>query len=207
MLDTGILNDVWTAGSAVVVAAAATLGLRTWQEQLRGAAEYEHARRLLRAALKVRDEIDRVRGRFIFAGEIEAAVQRSGAQLPDSHGARSRREYEIVVDSRWKRLVAATSELEAELLEAEVLFGRELQSEGRALRELVIKLGNAIEEHLDVTRDSVSPLPDPPEDAKKRKAIIWRSVGKDTADEYKQDVLAAIGEIEAKLLPRLHRAR
>jgi hypothetical protein len=207
MFDTSVLNDVVTAGCAIVVAAAAALGLRTWREQLRGGAEYELARRLLRAALKVRDEIDVVRGRFIFAGEVEVAVKHSGSELPANPHERSQREYELVVHQRWKRLVGATSEFEAELSEAEVLWGAALQAEGQALRDIVVKLLNALEEHLEVTRDRVNPLPDPPEEAKKRKAIIWRSVGKTSEDEFRREVVAAIGQIEAKLLPKLHRAQ
>lgn len=207
MIDTGVLNDVVSAGCAVVVAAAAALGLRTWREQLRGASEYELARRLLRAALKVRDGIELVRSRFIFGGEIDAAIKSSGTQLPENPNERSRRGYELAVGVRWKRLVAVTSEFEAELMEAEVLCGTELQREGQTLRELVLKLGNALEDHLEINRDPVSPLPATPEEAKKRNAIIWRSIGADSADEYKDAVAASIGKIEEKLLPRLQRGR
>lgn len=205
MFDTAVFNDVVSAGCAVVIAAAAVYGLRTWREQLKGAADYELARRVLRSALKTRNAIELVRSRYIFGQETDVAVKESGKQLSTDPAKRSHQEYELVVWQRWRRVVAAASEFEAEVLESEVLWGSTIKQEGEELRAVAVKLGNAIEEHLELTRPSPSPLPDPPEDAKKRRAIVLRSVGKGAPDEYWNDVLSAIKALEEKLLPKLQR--
>ena len=188
-----------------MVAAAAALGLQTWREQLKGAGNYEVARRVLRAALKTRDAIELVRSRFIFGGETEVAVKKSGRELSSYPEMRRHEEYELVVWQRWRRVVDAASELETEILESEVLWGSEIRQEGKNLRAVTVKLGNAIEEHLELARPSLSPLPDPPEERKRRLAIVLKQSGKDSPDEYWNEVLGAVSALETKLLPRLQR--
>jgi hypothetical protein len=59
-----------------------------------------------------------------------------------------------VYDSRWKQLVMATSNLEVESLEAEVLWGKDVIARLKPLRDCVAKLRTNLNRYIDARLDS-----------------------------------------------------
>lgn len=141
------LFSKFAPGAAALFAAwVARSGLQTWRRQLRGQAQYELARRVLRAVLRVRDLMDGVRSPMITAGEFAAAYEAAGENPPeilsDSRGT------QLVYDRRWQTLSAAMTELQSELVEAEVFWGKALRDDEVTLRKCYAELFSAVSMHL-----------------------------------------------------------
>jgi hypothetical protein len=124
-----LVKDAITSFSALIAAAIAIIGLRTWKRQLLGKTEYELARRLLRIVYRARDAVQVVRNPFVSAGESVSAMEEAGVDIENynpmnpQHTAESQR---AVYQRRWDKLQQVFIELEAEALEAEVVWGSEI---------------------------------------------------------------------------------
>jgi hypothetical protein len=127
-------------------------GLKSWRRQLTGRTEYELARRLCRAVYQVRDEIRAVRNPVVFPGEAMLARQEAGIEggTPLIVGE----DIVAVYDSRWRQLVMATSNLEVESLEAEVLWGKDVIARLKPLKDCVAKLRTNLNRYIDAILDS-----------------------------------------------------
>ena len=141
-LDT--FKDLATSIAALTAAGVAWAGLNTWRQQLAGKTEYELARRLFRRVLEVRDAMAAARHPFMSAGELSEAIRRAGVEAqPDDHLANR-----LAYGERWNRVTGALSDMQSDLLEAEVLWGDEVQSAGLELRSCAGTLFAAISAHL-----------------------------------------------------------
>ena len=133
-------KDLATGLAAIVAATVAVLGLRSWRKQLRGKAEYELAHRLLIAAYKVREEMRYVRTPSIMGWEVEAAkneLRDAGDQPLDNE---SKSDYASVYDYRWRKLGVVVSELDAAVLEAEVLWGDKATKAVEPIKQCISEL-------------------------------------------------------------------
>lgn len=179
------ITSITTAIAAIVGATTAALGLTAWKKQLKGKTDYELARRYLRAVYKIRDAIKFVRNPFIPIEEINAALkERGNDESPANHNESTRAVYSL----RWKKVVEAGSDLDIELREAEISWGRgavdiEKDFEG-CINTLFVSL-KMFAEFEDV----------PPE-----RDIIYDS-GEE--DEYNKKLKAAMLKIENYLTPHL----
>ena len=198
----GMLSDVAVGLAALVAAYVAWRGLKTWKEQLSGTTEYELARRVLRALYAHRDAISGVRHPFMSVEEMtvhDDAGEMSREQVRHRGLAKA-------YQARWDRVVAARSELAAELLEAEVLWGVELGSRFRAIdaleRELFVAVGMYVSAH------------DPAMSEMRREALERRAAARrdvmfgnfdDGPDPYLSEYEAAVRGIEDYLRPHLRR--
>lgn len=198
----GMLSDVAVGMAAVVAAYVAWRGLKTWKEQLSGTSEYELARRVLRALYTHRNAINGVRHPFMSVEEMpepEDAGEMSREQVRH-HGIAK------AYQARWDRVMAARRELDAELLEAEVLWGAELGSRFKAIdaleRELFVAVGTHVQQH------------DPALHARRREALERRAATRrdvlfgnfdDGPDPYLREYVAADRAIEDYLRPHLRR--
>ena len=187
-------KDTATAAAAIAAAIVAALGLQTWKKQLHGSANYELARRLLRATYKVREAIRTVRVPFISIGEIIEARKAVGLEITgagiESSGENERAAYKI----RWDQLSTALIDFQAELLEAEALWGSPIRNSSASLSQCIRELNAAIAEwlhgktHLDPTRDEHVT------------GIIYE-LG--DSNPFSERLAAAIGDIESQLRPHL----
>jgi hypothetical protein len=75
-------KDLAIAGAAVTTAIVAYRGLQKWREELRGKADFEVARGLVRATFKLRDEIQSCRSPLIRGAEYPQGYQTSNANQP-----------------------------------------------------------------------------------------------------------------------------
>ena len=198
----GMLSDVAVGMAAVVAAYVAWRGLKTWKEQLSGTSEYELARRVLRALYTHRNAINGVRHPFMSVEEMpepEDAGEMSREQVRH-HGIAK------AYQARWDRVMAARRELDAELLEAEVLWGAELGSRFKAIdaleRELFVAVGTHVQQN------------EPALHARRREALGRRAATRrdvlfgnfdDGPDPYLSEYVAAVRAIEDYLRPHLRR--
>jgi hypothetical protein len=197
------LKDLVVTVAAAVGAAIAIHGLRTWNRQLKGSAEYELTRRLLKCTYRLRDAIRGVRNPFMSAAEMPApsAEERAKMSLDQALHYGSVRGYQ----TRWDPVVAARSDLEAELLEAEVLWSKEVHAKFKPLFSLQHELAHQLRTHLRATDPSVpehirSALQAPLD---KEREALYEMPG--TENSFSIDLSAAVANIEAYLKPRLHK--
>lgn len=139
-----IAKDVITALTAITAGIVAVIGLRSWRRQLRGKTEYELARRVLRASLKVRDAIKHVRNPIKWGGEISHSLKEAGIDVQPNDSQFQAKSEAAVYQLRLKKLQEAMSDLEVELLEAEVSWGDDIVSKVLPLRKCIGKLHGKI---------------------------------------------------------------
>jgi hypothetical protein len=171
------------------------------ETQLKGKVEYELARRVLRGALNVRDAIRFVRNPLQMGGEIENAVKDAGIEIaPESAAFRAKSQL-AVYQRRFNKMDQAMSELEAELLEAEVSWGHEVRNRVKPLRECIAKLTSKVWLYTDNLEH-----PEDKGDAKERKeirAIIYWQSEDPAKDAFASEVNNAIDNIAQFLSPYL----
>ncbi|OLE53103.1 MAG: hypothetical protein AUG51_14975 [Acidobacteria bacterium 13_1_20CM_3_53_8] len=135
-----IIKDIITAIVALIAGVVAIYGVIAWKKQLKGKTEYELARRVLRAIYKVRDSIRIVRSPIQTGGEIEEAVKASGISYDPDDKSTHAKTQAAIYESRWKQLNEARSNLQLELLEAEVSWGEGIKDKLKPLNECIGKL-------------------------------------------------------------------
>jgi hypothetical protein len=116
--------------AAAITAIVAILGLRKWREELRGRADFEVARALIRATYKLRDELELARSPFVRASEFPPNYKGAGNHTPKEEADA----WWHVYKSRWEPVGKALQELQAQVLEAEALWGSEARTKGEAIR-------------------------------------------------------------------------
>ncbi len=130
-----IIKDGVTIAATTIAAVVAILGLKAWRAQLKGKTEYDLARRLLIAVYKIRNAIYTVRQPFKPAGEIYSALKDGGYEekdiLDENRNVNIRNIDGRTVDkavyvSRWKVVDEANAAFEVEYMEAEAMWGKEI---------------------------------------------------------------------------------
>ena len=138
-------KDIVTAGAALTAAVIAVLGLQAWKRQLRGKTDYELARRFLRAVYSVRDSIRALRNPVQNTEEIVAAFKDSTNTPQNAVNADDSFKIEVgVYHLRWKRVNEAMSDLQVEMLEAEVSWGEAAAATPRATSSSFRPTGRAV---------------------------------------------------------------
>lgn len=182
-------SDALTAISAVVVSFVAIYGLQEWKKQMKGKTNYEIARRYLKQTLKLRNEVLNVRNPGIFLGEIETALKESG--LDGDEYKDKIKINRIVYQRRWKNVQQARSNLELEIIDAEVSWGKQAEEVSRPLFALVGKLFAAIQLYLDGFSTPI------------RENIIYNQGSPESPDDFSIEVDKAIDKIKEFLNPHL----
>jgi hypothetical protein len=182
----------------------AALGLRTWKQQLRGTAEYDLARRLLRAALQVRDEIARLRNRWaVVIAQSEADNASSTAEESKRKGWSP--EFErAAYDRAWRSLAAARSNLAVELTEAEVLWGTNARELIEPLDDCIAELSRAVRLHLS---ESAPWYRMESEDVIRAREAILYDESIDGSDGFAKRIDTAVAKIDSALRPHLRSRR
>jgi hypothetical protein len=199
-----LAKDVILTGAAVAGAWVAVRGLSTWNRQLRGGVEYDLTRRLLRTTYQLREAIKGVRNPVMWAAEMPVPPEEERAKLTRDqiHHYGQARAYQL----RWDKVTEIRNELQTELLEAEVLWGKETHRKYESLFKFQQELFVTIHAYLRACD------PDRPEESRrvtqqvleKRRDVMYDLSG-ETPDEFGQDVAAAIISIEEFLKPHLRK--
>jgi hypothetical protein len=198
------VKDVVLTLCAITGTGFAVRGLNTWHRQLLGTADFDLARRLLRALYEWRDTIELTRLPVIWAEEMTPEPGKDTEAKDKEHQAGQKRAYE----RRWARVMKARTEIQVLSLEAEVLWGDGIKSDLRALSAIQGELVDAIGEHL---RRKAATVPVPPAE---RAREVERSIARDRIlyswradDEFAAAVGRAIAPLEDRLRPHLRGGR
>jgi hypothetical protein len=76
-----VVKDIVLMGTAVAAMYVAFKGLGTWNRQLKGGAEYELTRRLLRSTYRMRETMKAVRNPVVFQHEQPAPPEEPGTRM------------------------------------------------------------------------------------------------------------------------------
>lgn len=205
-IDAAIVKDlaiacaaVVTAGAAVTTAVVAVRGIRKWRDELGGKAAFDCARAVARAGYQLRNAIRDCRAMFISVAEFPPPTD--DAEFQSTHERRAN-EFRHAYRARFERVTTALTNLDTAALEAEALWGSEIENKIAALRACVFELRAYIEAFIrNEERGGESFLRDE-KFRKKTEMVIW-----DTGDEngYNIKLAAVIKNIESELRPHLAR--
>lgn len=198
-----IIKDAAVTGAAITGAFVAVKGLGTWRRQLKGSSEYELSRRILVTLFKYRDAINGVRHPAMWGFETPAPPEDEARSMSYEqirfYGIS--RAYQV----RWDKVKCERTTLYADLLEAEAIWGEDLNSLFKVVFDLQHELFNKIRHHLELINPDVHELSKEAirkVDAKGRD-IMYDLLG-EVPDEFKTDVIDAIKKIESYLKPKLN---
>lgn len=195
MLTWPVFKEALLVVCAVTGTGVGVVGLSTWRRQLRGTADFEVARSALRALLRVRPAFSFVRSRGIFAAELQDREGERRAGSADRYC-----DEEQVFGARWQHLSAALADLEAAVVEAEVLWGQDIQRLIDPIRSCVRDLSSALDEFLTLARDG--DLFDRSEAVKIRKRFLQPLNGDDALSALLAD---AVRNVEKEMRNHLKR--
>jgi len=130
-------KDIVIALSAAAAAFFAYLGISAWRKELKGKAEYIHAKDLMKTVYKVREAFKTARNPLIFTYEYPDETVDQHGQLKNENKQEGMKG---VYRKRLGNLDDAFAELEERHLEAQVEWGPGLEQLIRPLRECRVKL-------------------------------------------------------------------
>ena len=134
-------KDVVVATATAITAIVAIRGINRWRGEMTAKTEYDLARRVLHSAYRLRDAIAYVRNPGMSSSEYEA---RRRPEAENSHQQRSN-DFRFAYMKRWEKIVVAGSQLDADLIEAEALWGSLLDNAKSKLREGINRLWISIQ--------------------------------------------------------------
>jgi hypothetical protein len=135
-----VARDVVGVIAPLATVALAAYGVSTWRRQLRGNAEHEVARGLLRTGLRLRDAIHAARNLLMTSAEMFAALKKEGVSEEKIAEVIAERGFEAGMRQRLEVALEQASLFEDQLVEAEVLWGRPLVTRLVDLRNRVVEL-------------------------------------------------------------------
>ncbi len=190
-----IIKDAVIAAAAFTTAIVAARGLRTWHRKLKGGTEYDVARRLLRAAYKTRNAIQWLRYPKMSGWEFE------GAQLAEvtEGGEKEFRALQFAYSTRWQQVHDAATELQAEQLEAETLWGEDFLCCVVPLHRCVHRMRTRVQLYLWVRNPAVR-MTKMPEDTDQ---VLFGLPDSKGQDGYGEELSAAVKRIEDHVRPHL----
>lgn len=195
------IKDTCLSIAAITTVIVAISGLKSWRKELRGKADFEVARGLIRATYKLRDEITYSRSPFTSANEFP-----EGYDPLNKTAEKEAEAWAFVFTNRWKPISDAVQEFEAQILEAEALWGKNIKDIAFELRRCSRTLRVAMEAMVSNTASANENFKSDNEFGKKIKSEIWQGwSGSKGKDELGEKVLTAVENIEKELRPHLKR--
>ena len=177
---------------------AACVGVRclnTWRRQLRGNTEYQLAKSILASVYEVREAIVSVRHPFmLYSREPDHLPQEKLKEL--SQGEREWHALAQAYQRRWEPVQTAKAKLDANLLEAEVVWGPDIRSKVNPLNGLIVELLIAIQDHLEARKPNGRYKSPHPELTSKLQETLY---GVGEADRFKEQLGEIINAIESEL--------
>jgi len=193
-----IVKDVILSGVAIVAAYVGLRGLGTWRRQLRGNTEYQLAKSMLASVYELREAIASVRHPFMQYSRDPELPQETLKEL-----SQREREWHALAQAyqrRWDPVPEAKAKLDANLLEAEAVWGQEIRAKVNPLNGLIGELVFAIQDHLEARNPNGDYESPGAELVKKRRETLS---GLGEADRFKQQVDEVIRGIENDLRPHI----
>ncbi len=197
-----LVKDLILSGAAVTGAVVAIKGLGTWQRQLKGQSEYELSRRILVSLFKYRDSINGVRNPAMIGYEMPTPPENESKSM--SYEQISYYGTSKAYQSRWDKVQKERTNLYADLLEAEALWGKELNDLFKIIFDLERELFINIRNYLTVINpDTDNAMKEAMQKIRKSKRDIMYSDFGDESDAYQKEFKTGVENIEKYLKPKL----
>lgn len=184
-----------TAIAAIGALCVAALGLSTWKKQLRGNAEWEAARRLLRATYKVQGALTWLRVPLVYEGEGSSVAK---GDPGDSSNGR-----DPVFEERWAAVSQAMTDLSGEQTDAVVIWGNRTLDATEPLRKCYWELGSSLPIFIRHRGDRMFWQAEPDLMKKVASTVLRRG----DQDDFDRAVTAAVAKVEAFAGPFLGKGR
>lgn len=196
-----IVKDIALGSAAAITAYVALTGLEKWQKELRGKANFEIARLLIKSIYHLRDELGHCRSPFISAHEFpeEYNAKGLGRHTSEEEG----QAYNHIYSKRWAPVGTALQEFDAALLEGEALWGASIKEKGLVLRQCVRSLQVDIDCVITNKFSGGEEFKDK-DYAKKVRAGVSASRAED--NELSNRINAAVEGLEQEIRPHLARS-
>ncbi len=184
--------------SAVTATIFAYLGLSAWRKELKGKAEYQLAKDVLKSVYKVRGAFKHVRNPAIYQYEYPE-------DMIDHHGHLKREcNYEGTAhayEKRWEIMHAAFKELEEHHLNAQVEWGSKFQDVITGLRSCRVKLHIVIQQMLERKKGLEFNQATTPEERAEERSVLYYGGEDSEYDKFTPEVNEAIDKFEKWLRP------
>lgn len=112
-----VIKDISYIFAAIATGCVAIKGLQSWSRELKGKADFEVARSLIRSTYKVRDELRYCRSPWFTSSEFPEDYDRNKMTSKIEADA-----YSFIYSNRWKPVETALQDFESQALEAEALW-------------------------------------------------------------------------------------
>ena len=197
-----IIKEIVITGAAITGSIVAVKGLSTWQRQLKGQSEYDLSRRILVSLFKYRDAINGVRNPAMWADEMPSPPEEKSKTMNSDqisfYGTSN------AYQARWDKVQEERTSLYADLLEAEAIWGTELNDLFKVVFDLQHELFTRIRHYLILINPDLTEAKKTATEKidKNKRDIIYDDLG-EKPDEYKSNLIDAIKVIESYLKPKL----
>lgn len=192
------VSDAIVAIAAIAAAVFAYIGLTAWKKQLKGGAEYQLAKEVLKAVYRVREAFKVVRNPAIFSYEYPEEMRSPSGNLKPEHRLEGT---EYVYKKRWEDMAASFKELEELHLQAQVEWGPQFQERIVKLRHCRIELQMAIADLLEGYSGKRKNMSSSQESREVRSVLYWTD--SDEHDKFTPQINEAISEFEGWLRPKV----
>jgi hypothetical protein len=192
------IKDILIGLSAVSAAVFAYLGLTVWRKELKGKAEYQLAKDVLKSVYKVREAFKHVRNPGIFQFEYPEEMVDSSGHLKREN------DYEgtaHVYEKRWESMNIAFRELEERHLEAQVEWGYEFQDVILDLRSCQSDLLVAIQQMLEQKKNPRAIG----QTGYDQRSVLYNLGSDSKLDTFTPQIDKSINEFEKWLRPHIKR--
>jgi hypothetical protein len=196
-----MVRDVVLGPAAAVTAVVGVSGLRKWHQEMSGKADFEIPRALGRAALKLQDAINSCRSPFMQSSEFPSGYDLGNSTNTSIANAAAKAH---VFNGRWKHVLSALEDFDAQSLEAEALWGADIRLLTQAFRRCVSVLRAANEAIIDDAQAGGAHFANDKSFMQRMRANAFAST--DAKDnELSQLINTAVEDIEKKLREKLVR--
>lgn len=194
-----VTKDIILIFAAIATAHVAIKGLQSWSRELKGKADFEVARSLIRSIYKLRDELRYCRSPWVTSGEFPKEYD------PNKRTSEiEAKAYAFIYANRWKPVATALQDFESQALEAEALWGSDFKPKTDALRQCARNLQVALEADISNKASNGEDFKCDPEFGKTIRSEIWATHVDKNPLTLKID--SAINEIETEIRPHFKRS-
>ena len=193
-------KDIVLACAALVTVSIAVYGVKSWSRELRGKASFEVACGLIRATYKFRDELGYSRSPWTSASEFPkdySPMQRDRTPEKEAEA------WAYVFNNRWRPVAEAQLEFEAQVLEAEALWGSDIKLKTNELRQCARNLRVAMEAMVVNEASGKENFNSDKEFGEEIKSDVW-AIKEDT-NKLSRKIKSAVTEIEETVRPHIKR--
>jgi hypothetical protein len=194
-----VTKDIILIFAAIATAHVAINGLQSWSRELKGKADFEVARNLIRSVYKLRDELRYCRSPWVQMGEFPEGYD-SNNRSPEIEA----RAYAYIYSNRWKPVSAALQDFESQALEAEALWGSGFKPKTDELRQCARNLQVAIEADISNKANGGEAFKNDQEFGKTIRAEV--SATHDDKNPLTLKIGSAISGIEKEVRPQFKRS-